>query len=103
RYAVPTFPHSSLSLHDVLPICEQPVLPTAPSDAVGVSTPLQLSDAVAPSNAASIVAVDGLHPSDVDAVDDGVTTGAVISNVQVTVRDAVPTLPQASVALHVLV
>jgi hypothetical protein len=50
-----------------------------------------------------IVAVDGLHPSAVDDVAVGVTTGAVISNVQVTVRDAVPTLPQASVALHVLV
>jgi hypothetical protein len=64
---------------------------------------LQLSEAVAPSSAALIVAVDGLHPSAVDAVDVGVTTGAVISNVQVMVRDAVPTLPHASVADHVLV
>ena len=79
------------------------MLPTAPSVAVGVSAPLQLSDAVAPPSAPSMVAVDGLHPSDVDAVDVGVTTGAVTSNVQVTVRDAVPTLPHASVALHVLV
>ena len=79
------------------------MLPTAPSDAVGVIAPLQLSEAAAPPSAASMVAVDGLHPSDVDAVDVGVTTGAVISNVQVTVRDAVPTLPHASVAVHVLV
>jgi hypothetical protein len=68
-----------------------------------VSAPLQLSEAVAPPNAPLIVAVDGLHPSDVDAVDVGVTTGAVKSNVQVTVRDAVAELPQASVAVHVLV
>ena len=44
---------------------------------MGVSAPLQLSEAVAPSNAPFIVAVDGLQPSDVDAVDDGVTTGGV--------------------------
>ena len=62
-----------------------------------------MSDAVALPSAASIVAVDGLQPSDVFAVDVGVTTGAVTSNVQVTVLDAVPTLPQLSVALHVLV
>ena len=79
------------------------MLPTEPSDAVGVRAPLQLSEAVAPPSAALIVAVDGLHPSAVDDVAVGVTTGAVISNVQVTVRDAVPTLPHASVAVHVLV
>jgi hypothetical protein len=50
-----------------------------------------------------IVAVDGLHPRAVDAVEVGVTTGGVTSNVQVTVLAAVPTLPQASVAVHVLV
>ena len=64
---------------------------------------MQLSEAVAPSNAALIVAVDGLHPSVVDAVDVGVTTGEILSNVHVIVRDAVPTFPQLSVALHVLV
>ena len=79
------------------------MLPTGESDAVGVNAPLQLSDAVALPSAASMVAVDGLHPSDVDEVALGVTTGAVISNVQLTVRDAVPTLPHASVAVHVLV
>ena len=50
-----------------------------------------------------MVAVDGLHPSEVDVVAVGVTTGFVTSNVQVTVLDAVPTLPQLSVAVHVLV
>jgi hypothetical protein len=79
------------------------VLPTAPSDAVGVRAPLQLSEAVAPPSAPLIVAVDGLHPRAVEAVEVGVTTGGVTSNVQVTVRDAVPVLPQPSVAVHVLV
>jgi hypothetical protein len=79
------------------------VLPVVPSVAVGVNAPLQLSEAVAPSNARLIVAVDGLHPSDVDAVDVAVTTGAVISNVQVMVRDREAVLPHPSVAVHVLV
>ena len=68
-----------------------------------MSAPLQLSEAVALPSALLIVEVDGLHPSAVDEVDVGVTTGTVISNVHVTVRDAVPVLPHASVALHVLV
>ena len=55
----------------------QPVDPTVPSDAVGVIPLVQLSVAVAPPSEALIVAVEGLHPSDVDAVDVGVTTGAV--------------------------
>jgi hypothetical protein len=96
-------PHPSVADHVLVCEREQPVLPTAPSDDVGVRAPEQLSDAVAPPSAPLIVAVDGLHPSEVDAVEVGVTTGAVISNVHVTVRDAVPTLPHPSVALHVLV
>jgi hypothetical protein len=78
------------------------VLPTAPSDASN-DWMVQLSEAVAPPNAPLIVAVDGLHPRAVDAVEVGVTIGGVTSNVQVTVLAAVPTLPQASVAVHVLV
>ena len=103
RDAVPTLPQPSVAVH--VRVCDlaQPVLPTGPSLAVGVNAPLQLSEAVALPSAASIVAVDGLHPSEVDVVAVGVTTGAVISNVHVTVRDAVPTLPQPSVAVHVLV
>jgi hypothetical protein len=103
RDAVPVFPQPSVAVHVLVCDLAQPVLPTAPSDAVGVSAPLQLSEAVAPPSPAFIVAVDGLHPSAVDTVDVGVTTGGVTSNVQVTVRDAVPVLPQASVADHVLV
>ena len=103
RDAVPTLPHASVADHDLVCDLAQPVEPIAPSDAVGVSAPLQLSEAVAPPSAPLIVAVDGLHPSDVDDVAVGVTIGAVISNVHVTVRDAVPTFPHASVAVHVLV
>jgi hypothetical protein len=44
-----------------------------------------------------------LQPSEVDEVAVGVTTGSVMSKVQVTVLEAVPTLPQPSVAVHVLV
>ena len=65
-----------------------------------MSAPLQLSVAVAPPRAASITAVDGLQPSAVVAVDVDVTRGAVISKLQVTVRDAEAVLPQASVAVQ---
>jgi hypothetical protein len=103
RDAVPEFPHASIAVHVLVCDLAQPVDPTAPSDAVGVSEPLQLSEAVALPRAASMVADDGLHPSAVDAVAVGVTTGFVVSKVQVTVRDAEPVFPHASVALHVLV
>jgi hypothetical protein len=103
RDAVPTLPQASVALHVLVKDLEQPVLPTAPSDAVGVKEPLQLSEAVALPSAVSIVADDTLHPSAVAAVAVGVITGRVISNVHVTVRDAVAELPQASVAVHLLV
>jgi hypothetical protein len=47
--------------------------------------------------------VDGLHPSEVDAVEVRVAAGGVTSCVHVTVLDAVPTFPQISVAVQVLV
>ena len=68
-----------------------------------MSAPLQLSVAVAPPRAASITAVDGLQPRAVVEVDVAVTTGAALSKLQVTVRDTEPVLPQASVAVQVLV
>jgi hypothetical protein len=67
-----------------------------------VRTPLQLSEAVAVPSAASIAADVGLHPIFV-AVEVGIITGFVISNVHVAVLDAVPTFPHASVTVHVLV
>ena len=62
-----------------------------------------MSEAVALPNAASIVAVDGLQPIDVDTVAVGVTAGGVRSWIQVIVREFVLTFPQLSVAVHVLV
>ncbi len=101
--AVAVFPQASVAVHVLVCDRAQPVDPTAPSDAVGVSAPLQLSEAVALPSAAFIVADDGLHASVVDEVAVGVTVGAVTSNVQVTVLDVEPVFPQASVAIHVLV
>ena len=62
----------------------------------------QLSVAVALPRAASLAAALGLQPS-VKVVPVAVTTGSVVSSVQVTVRLAVPVLPQASVELNVRV
>jgi hypothetical protein len=63
---------------------------------------LQASVAVAVPNAPFIAAVDGLHPSS-SAPPVAVSVGAVISNVHVAVREVEDVLPQASVAIHVLV
>ena len=79
------------------------MLPITPSDAVGVSAPLQLSDAVALPREEFIVDEDGLHPSEVETVELAVITGGVASSVQVTVRDAAVMFPQPSVADQVLV
>src|SRR5215471_10056690 len=99
RDVVPTLPHASVALHVLVKDREQPVLPTVPSDAVGVKLPLQLSDAVAPPRHHITQSIVTLHPSAVDAVEVGVITGFVISNVQFTVREVVAVLPQPSVAV----
>ena len=62
----------------------------------------QLSVADADPSAASMSEADGLHPS-VVVVPPVTITGAVLSAVHVTVLDAVEVLPQASLAVHVLV
>jgi len=62
------------------------------------------SVAVAAPNAASIAAEVGLQPkAPLAGVAVAVITGAVISSVQVAVRDVVDVLPQKSVAVNVLV
>jgi len=59
---------------------------------------------VAPPNAASIAAEFGLHPNaPLAGLPVAVSVGDVRSSVQVAVRDVVDVLPQASVAVHVLV
>jgi hypothetical protein len=77
------------------------LLLTLPSleDTVGVP---HASVAVAVPNAPLIAPAEGLHPSDVP-VPPVVNTGGVTSAVQVTVREAVDVLPQASLAVNVLV
>ena len=77
------------------------MVPTAPSVDVTVGVP-HPSVAVAVPRAALIAAEFGLHPSG-ELSPLAVITGAVILVDQVTVLDTVAVLPQASVAVHVLV
>ena len=77
------------------------MLDTVPSLEVIVALP-QPSVAEAVPSALLISAVDGLHPS-VVVVPPVTITGAVLSAVHVTVLEAVDVLPQASLAVHVLV
>ena len=80
----------------------QPLDDTVPVEADGVTGP-QPSVAVAVPRAESIAAAEGLQPK-VRVVPVAVITGATVSEVQVTVRDTeIAALPQASVAVHVLV
>jgi hypothetical protein len=99
--AVAVLPQASLPVHVLVCEREHPLLLTEPSldDRVGVPQP---SVAVAVPNALLISPADGLHPRDV-VVPPVVITGAVLSAVQVTVRDAVAVLPQPSLAVNVLV
>jgi hypothetical protein len=104
RDEVALFPQPSVAIHVLVWLRVQPLLVTAPVEAVGVTGP-QLSVAVAVPRAESIEADDGLQDAIVPLVGlpVAVITGAVISNVQVAVRNAVEVFPQPSVALHVLV
>lgn len=99
---VAVLPHAS-EIFQVL-VCErlQPFTITAPSAAVGVTAP-QASVADAVPKAELICAAVGLHPN-ASVVPLAVITGAVISIIQVTVRETgVAVLPQASVTFQVLV
>ena len=101
--SVAALPQASETFH--LRVCERPqvlVFTTGSDVAVGVPTP-QLSVAVAVPRAALISASLGLQPR-VKVVPLAVITGAVLSTVQVTMRETgVALLPQASAAVHVLV
>ena len=94
-------PHASLTFQ--VRVCERPhpLLVTALSLAVGVPT-LQLSVAVAVPRAALMSDAEGLQPR-ASVVPVAVITGDCASTVQVTVREAVDELLQASVAVKVLV
>src|SRR5947207_304960 len=84
RVAVPVLPQASVELK--VRVCErvQPLLLTALSEADTVTGP-QLSVAVALPRAASLAAAVGLQPR-VKVVPVAVTTGLVVSSVQVTIR-----------------
>ena len=98
--AVAVLPQAFVAVHVL--VCDLAHVPmTGPSTGVRVKVP-QPSVAVALPSAASIAAVDGLHPR-VVAVPVAVITGGVAFDDQVTVLDVVAVLPQASVAVKVLV
>jgi hypothetical protein len=101
REAVDVLPQASLAVNVL--VCErlQPLLVRAPSLEVTVGVP-QASVAVAVPNAPFISLADGLHARAV-VVPPVVNTGGVTSAVHVIVRDAVDVLPQASLAVNVLV
>src|SRR6266496_1777637 len=97
---VAVLPQASVAVNVL--VCDWAQVPlTGPSLDVTVGVP-QASVAVADPSAASIAADDGLHPG-VNVVPVAVITGGVLSPVHVTVLEAVAVLPQASVAVHVLV
>jgi hypothetical protein len=98
--AVAVLPQASVAVHVL--VCDLAQVPlTAPSTGVSVNVP-QASVAVALPRAASIAADDGLHPR-VTVVPVAVITGGVAAADQVIVLDVVAVLPQASVAVNVLV
>jgi hypothetical protein len=101
RDAVDVLPQKSLAMNVLVWLREQLELLTDPSFEVTLGV-LQPSVAVAVPSAAFISLADGLQPS-VVVVPPVVIVGPVRSPVQFTVREAVDVLPQASLAVNVLV
>jgi hypothetical protein len=99
--AVALLPQPSTAVNILVLEDEQEVVDTAPSVEV-TETVLQASVAVAVPSAALISEAEGLQPSDV-AVPVAVITGGTRSLVHVTVLVIVAVLPQASLAVNVLV
>ena len=99
--AVIIFPQASLAVNVLVCSRLHPLLTTLPSDCSNVTGPhASLADAVP--NALLISDAVGLHPR-LRFVPPTTPTGGVTSLVHVTVLDAVDVLPQASLAVHVLV
>ena len=94
-------PQASVTVQLLVVENEQPEPLSAPTVPLAMRPLLQLSLTEAEPKAAATSAAVGLQPSDVAAA--SVITGGVVSSVQVTVRVAVPVLPQASVELNVRV
>ena len=96
-------PQASIAANVLVCTRRHPSLDMLPVDEVKVAVP-QASVAVAAPNAASIAADVGLHPrAPLAGVPVAVITGAVTSTVHVAVLDVADVLPQASVAVNVLV
>ena len=101
RDVVAVLPQASVAVNVLVCECEHPLLSIIPVDEVTVGVP-HASVAVAEPNAPSIAPADGLHPR-VKSSPVALMVGAVTSSVHVAVRDVVAVLPQASVAVNVLV
>ena len=100
RDAVAVLPQESVAVNVLL--CDLKHAPTTGlSDEVNVNVP-QAFIAVAEPRAASIAAAVGLHPT-LKLLPVAMMVKEDRSSVQVTVRDVVAVLPQASVAVNVLV
>jgi hypothetical protein len=101
---VAVLPHASVAVNVLICDRKHPLLCNGPSTGVETVAPPQASVDVPLPNAASIAAVLGLHPSTpLAGVPVALIVGAVWSNVHVAVRDVVEVLPQASVAVKVLI
>ena len=98
---VAVLPQASTAVKVLVWVNEHPVELTAPSLWLIVGEP-QASVAVAEPRAALISDAVGLH-ANVVVVPLAVIEGGVTSFIQVTVLDAVAVLPQASIAVNVLV
>ena len=98
--AVAVLPQPSVAVHVLVCVLAQ-VPFTGPSTGVSVNVP-HASVAVADPSAASIADDDGLHPR-VNVVPVAVITGVLAVAAHTTVLDVVAVLPQASVAVNVLV
>jgi hypothetical protein len=101
REVLDTLPQASVAVKVLVCVRLQPLRMTFPSliDITGVP---QLSVAEAVPSAALICATVGLQPA-FNVVPEAVISGAVVSTTQVIVREVPEKLPQASVAVKVLV
>jgi hypothetical protein len=100
--AVPVLPQASVTVQVFVTECMHPDPVSAPRVPVAVSPVEQLSLTDAVPKALSISVAVGLHIAMVVG-ELSVITGLVVSLVKLTVWEAVPVLPHASVTVHVFV
>jgi hypothetical protein len=100
--AVPVLPQASVTVHVLVTEWVHPDPVSAPNVPVAVKPEEQLSVTLAVPKALSISVAVGLHIAMVVG-EVSVITGLVVSLVKLTVCEAVPVLPHASVTVHVLV